>query len=133
MLRLDDTLKKIFGWKQIPSDTSYKRFFKKFNQRINTEVFPAIQQWFFVQLQLDNYALDLDSTAIARYGTQEGNHIGYNPAKRGRPSHHPLFAFLGNERMVAMRPNTTEAALRMVNLAYNMISLFRQVSSEKPK
>ena len=27
----------------------------------------------------------------------------------------------------------TEAALRMVNLAYNIISLFRQVSSEKPK
>ncbi|MBK8848013.1 MAG: transposase [Bacteroidetes bacterium] len=26
----------------------------------------------------------------------------------------------------------TEAALRMVNLAYNIISLFRQVSSEKP-
>src|SRR3974377_1391505 len=32
VLRLDDTLKQIFGWKQIPSDTSYKRFFKKFNQ-----------------------------------------------------------------------------------------------------
>ena len=29
VLRLDDTLKQIFGWKQIPSDTSYKRFFKK--------------------------------------------------------------------------------------------------------
>jgi len=27
----------------------------------------------------------------------------------------------------------TEAALRFVNLAYNIISLFRQVSSEKPK
>lgn len=26
----------------------------------------------------------------------------------------------------------TEAALHMVNLAYNMISLFRQASSEKP-
>ena len=98
VLRLDDTLKKIFGWKPIPSDTSYKRFFIKINQGINNEVFPAIQQWFFEQLQFDNYALDLDSTAITRYGNQEGNHIGY--AKRGRPSHHPLFAFLGNERMV---------------------------------
>ena len=27
----------------------------------------------------------------------------------------------------------TEAALRMINLAYNIISLFRQVSSEKPQ
>lgn len=30
-LRLDDTLKQIFEWKQIPSDTTYKRFFQKFN------------------------------------------------------------------------------------------------------
>ena len=100
VLRLDDTLKQIFEWKQIPSDTTYKRFFQKFTQRINNEVFPALQQWFFDQLVFDNYALDLDSTAITRYGKQEGNAIGYNPAKRNRPSHHPLFAFLGNERMV---------------------------------
>ena len=100
VLRLDDTLKQIFEWKQIPSDTTYKRFFQKFTQRINNEVFPALQQWFFDQLVFDNYALDLDSTAITRYGKQEGNAIGYNPSKRNRPSHHPLFAFLGNERMV---------------------------------
>ena len=100
VLRLDDTLKQIFEWKQIPSDTTYKRFFQKFTQGINNEVFPALQQWFFDQLVFDNYALDLDSTAITRYGKQEGNEIGYNPAKRNRPSHHPLFAFLGNERMV---------------------------------
>jgi len=100
VMRLDDTLKEIFGWKQIPSDTSYKRFFKKFNQGINNEVFPALQRWFFDQLRFDNYALDLDSTIITRYGKQEGNHKGYNPQKRNRPSHHPLFAFLGNERMV---------------------------------
>ena len=100
VLRLDDTLKQIFEWKQIPSDTTYKRFFQKFTQGINNEVFPALQQWFFDQLVFDNYALDLDSTAITRYGKQEGNAIGYNPSKRNRPSHHPLFAFLGNERMV---------------------------------
>jgi hypothetical protein len=51
-------------------------------------------------LAFDNYALDLDSTAITLYGNQEGNVIGYNPNKKGRSSHHPLFAFLGNERMV---------------------------------
>ncbi len=48
----------------------------------------------------DNYALDLDSTAITRYGNQEENIIGYNPTQKGRPSHHPVFAFLGNKRMV---------------------------------
>lgn len=100
VLRLDETLKQIFEWDQIPSDTTYKRFFQKFTQGINNEVFPALQGWFFNQLVFDNYALDLDSTAITRYGQQEGNIVGYNPNKLNRPSFHPLFAFLGNERMV---------------------------------
>ncbi|MFZ1495776.1 MAG: IS1380 family transposase [Saprospiraceae bacterium] len=114
VLRLDDTLKKIFGWKQIPSDTTYKRFFQKFNQGINNEVLPVLQEWFFNQLQFDSYVLDLDSTVITRYGDlQEGNHKGYNPTKRGRASHHPLFAFLGNERMVVnswLRSGDTSSA-----------------------
>jgi hypothetical protein len=32
---------------------------------------------------------------LTRYGNQEGAKKGYNPKKRGRPSHHPLLAFLG--------------------------------------
>lgn len=101
VLRLDDTLKGIFGWKQVPSDTTFKRFFKKFSWEKNNEIFPALQKWFFNELVFDNYTLDMDSTVITRYGdVQQGNHKGYNPTKRGRASHHPLFAFLGNERMV---------------------------------
>ena len=32
---------------------------------------------------------------LTRYGIQDGARKGYNPKKRGRPSHHPLIAFLG--------------------------------------
>ena len=126
VLRLDDTLKQIFEWKQIPSDTTYKRFFQKFNQGIKNEVFPALQHWFFNQLVFDNYALDLDSTAITRYGNQEGNIIGYNPNKRGRPSHHPLFAFLGNERMVVnswLRSGDTSSAHQCVDFLNETLSI----------
>jgi hypothetical protein len=128
VLRLDDTLKQIFGWKQIPSDTSYKRFFKKFNQGVNNEVFPAMQRWFFEQLKFDNYALDLDSSAITRYGKQEGNHIGYNPHKRGRPSHHPLFAFLGNERMVVnswLRSGDTASAHQCIGFLNETMTILQ--------
>lgn len=45
--------------------------------------------------------MDLDSTVITRYGDQEGSAKGYNPQKRGRNSHHPLIAFIGQTRMVA--------------------------------
>lgn len=66
VLRLDDTLKQMFGWKQVPSDTTFKRFFQKFSWEKNNEVFPELQKWFFNELVFDNYTLDLDSTVITR-------------------------------------------------------------------
>ena len=101
VVRLDETLKKIFGWERIPSGTTYGRFFQKFNIEKNTEVFVKLNTWFFNQLQFDNYTLDVDSSVFTRYGEQEGAEKGYNPTKRGRKSHHPLFAFVSGIRMVA--------------------------------
>lgn len=42
--------------------------------------------------------VDLDSTVLTTYGHQEGAEVGYNPHKPGRPSYHPLFAFVGETR-----------------------------------
>jgi hypothetical protein len=47
---------------------------------------------------LIGHTLDLDSTVLCRYGEQEGSLKGYNPNKPGRPSHHPLVAFLAEGR-----------------------------------
>ena len=44
--------------------------------------------------------LNLDSSVLTRYGEQEGAKKGYNPKKPGRPSHHPLLAFLGSGYVV---------------------------------
>jgi hypothetical protein len=44
--------------------------------------------------------LNLDSSVLIRYGSQQGAKKGYNPKKRGRPSHHPLLAFLGSGYVV---------------------------------
>ena len=44
--------------------------------------------------------LSFDSTVITRYTDQEGAERGYNPTKRGRPSHHPLLAFLNGSKIV---------------------------------
>ncbi|HMQ06467.1 MAG TPA: hypothetical protein PKC30_04150 [Saprospiraceae bacterium] len=37
--------------------------------------------------------IDIDSTVITRYRTQEYTPKGYNPEKRGRVSHHPINVF----------------------------------------
>ena len=71
--------------------------------------------------------MDLDSAVIIRYGDlQEGNHKGYNPSKRGWPSHHPLFAFLGNERMVVnswLRSGDTSSAHQCVDFLNKTLSI----------
>lgn len=109
-LRYDKTLQQIFGWNKMPSQSTYSRFFGKFSQSRNTEVFPELQKWFMDQIQIEKITLDLDSTVITRYGEQEGSAKGYNPQKRGRNSHHPLIAFISQTRMVAnawLRPGNT--------------------------
>lgn len=109
-LRYDQTLHAIFGWDTMPSQSTYSRFFGKFNQARNTEVFPELQHWFFDRIGVDNLTVDFDSTVITRYGDQQGSAKGYNPNKKGRNSHHPLMAFVGQTRMVAnawLRPGNT--------------------------
>ncbi|MBL4624171.1 MAG: IS1380 family transposase [Flavobacteriales bacterium] len=109
-LRYDKVLQSIFCWDKMPSQSTYSRFFGKFSQARNTEVFPKLQHWFFDQINIDNITIDFDSTVITRYGEQEGSAKGYNPNKKGRNSHHPLMAFVSQTRMVAnawLRPGNT--------------------------
>ena len=87
VLRHDATLKALFGWKQTPSASTYSRFFNKFNLARNQDVFPTLQRDFFKKLELKKMTLDVDSTVITRYGTQEGCARGYNPQKNRVETH----------------------------------------------
>jgi hypothetical protein len=116
-LRQDQTLATIFGYKNLPSQSSYSRFFGRFSQARNTAVFPPLQRWFFSQIHVGAVTVDLDSTVITREGSQEGSATGYNPNRRGRNSHHPLIAFISQTRMVAnawLRPGNTSASSNCV-------------------
>jgi hypothetical protein len=111
--RQDVVIRQIFGWGRVCGQDTYKRFFHKFTQGLNQRVFRAMYQWFFQGLCFDNYTLDLDSSVLTRYGNQEGAERGYNPAKPGRKSHHPLMAFIADCRMVAnlwLRSGNSHAA-----------------------
>jgi hypothetical protein len=99
--RHDLALNKIFGWSKAPGQDTFKRFFSKFSQATNQQVADHFYSWFFDQLQFENLTLDFDSSIITRYGQQQGARRGYNPVKPGRPSHHPLMAFVADVKMVA--------------------------------
>jgi len=99
--RFDEVLRRIFGFKHMAGHKAYQRYFKKFTIATNQKIFTKISQWFFSQVRLDNYTLDVDSTVLTRYGSQQGAKRGYNPKKRGRNSHHPLLAFVDECKMIA--------------------------------
>jgi hypothetical protein len=99
--RFDHVLQKLFGWKRMAGHKAIKRYFNKFDQVTNQNVFDYLYRWFFSNLLFDNYTLDFDSTVITRYGDQQGAMKGYNPKKPGRKSHHPIIAFVDDMRMIA--------------------------------
>ena len=99
--RHDPALGKIFDWKTTPGQDTYKRFFSKFTQAKNHVVSDYFYSWIFDHFKFDNFTLDIDSSVVTRYGVQEGAKKGYNPAKKGRPSHHPLIAFIADVKLVA--------------------------------
>ncbi|MCZ2299825.1 MAG: IS1380 family transposase [Chitinophagales bacterium] len=112
-LRYDKVLQDIFGLATMPSQSTYSRFFGKFDKELNAKIFPEMQDWFLKKIDIGNITVDFDSTVITRYGDQQGSKKGYNPNKRGRNSHHPLMAFISQTRMVAnawLRPGNTAAS-----------------------
>jgi len=116
--RQDNVMQEVYGLRAIPSHTTIKRFFNKFSLAKNNEVFTELYQWYFKQLEFDNYSLDFDSSVLTRYGEQEGAKRGYNPNKPGRKSHHPLMAFVSDINMVAnfwLRPGNTGATSNFFN------------------
>lgn len=123
--RHDLTLGKIFDWKNTPGQDTYKRFFGKFNQATNQKVSDYFYSWIFDNFKFDNFTLDIDSSVMTRYGEQEGAKKGYNSAKRGRCSHHPLIAFIDDVKLVAnmwLRSGDTSSANNFLSFLEDTLS-----------
>jgi len=117
ILQHDTVLQKIFGLSRAPSNDTYRRFFQKFDFETGSNFFLEVYSWIFSQLRFDNFTLDVDSSVWTRYGKQEGARRGYNAKKRGRPSHHPIIAFVAEMKMVAnfwLRPGNTGSANNII-------------------
>ncbi len=131
VIRLDKVLVQIFGWKRVASATTFGRFFKKFTPSMNHHIFIELYSWFFEQIQFYNYTLDVDSSVITRYGEQEGAKKGYNPAKKGRNSHHPFFAFVNDIRMVVNCWNRSDNTSSSNNCIHFLEETFRILKSKR--
>lgn len=98
--RRDPLLPRLLGLPRFPSPDTVRRFFGRFTYRHTTDVSEALMRLSLQRLRptLLGHTLDLDSTVFCRYGEHEGSLIGHNPIKHGRPSHHPLVAWLSERR-----------------------------------
>ena len=125
ILRHDIPLGRIYEWRSTPAQDVYKRYFAKFKQKTNHQVFNHLFKWFFNQLQFNDYTIDFDSSVLTRYGQQEGAKRGYNPKKHGRVSHHPLMAFVADCNMVAncwLRSGNTSSSNNFVGFIEETLS-----------
>ena len=94
VVRYDTALCKLLGWERGADHRACQRYFNKFSQAVSQRVFGELFSRFFSELLFDNCTLDFDSTVMVREGNQKGAVKGYNPKRPGRPSHHPLLAFV---------------------------------------
>ena len=125
VVRYDTSICKLLGWQRGADHRAYQRYFNKFSQAINQRVFDDLFSWFFSELTFDNYTLDFDSTVMIPEGNQEGATKGYNPKRPGRPSHHPLLAFVSDIRMIAnywLRPGNTSASTNYLSFLEDTLS-----------
>lgn len=98
--RRDPLLLRLLGLPRFPSPDTLRRFFLGFTYCRTTEVSEALMRMSLAAMRpiLLGHTLDLDSTVFCRYGGQGGSLKGHNPIKHGRPSHHPLVAWLSERR-----------------------------------
>ncbi len=91
---------RIFGWIRVPHPTTFGRWLRRAGGRMLPLLDELLwrmvrQRWALAGGAPKKLTLMLDSTVVVRYGRkQAGAERGYNPKKRGRPSHHPLVAFI---------------------------------------
>ena len=95
-----------FSVKRIPkSITAVTRFFRRIKsyqmaERLSEKFWDYTFSRVIPFGEIKGDYLSFDSSVITRYGEQEGAVRGYNPKKKGRPSHHPLIGFLNRTKYV---------------------------------
>lgn len=104
---------KLLGMNKIVSDDSARRGLKKIDEARGVDWMQDHLKRCYEPLLGTPWILDCDVTVKPLYGHQEGAVVGYNPHKRGRPSHTYHSYMIGNLRLildVEVQPGNQTAA-----------------------
>ena len=94
----DAGLAMVMGMKRVRGEDCLPRLVKPLDSQGLRAWIEPTEQELFAALP-DGFVADWDSTVNTRYGHQEDAAVGYNPHKRGRPSHHPLICVAAGTRL----------------------------------
>jgi hypothetical protein len=101
-------IRELFGWMSVADPTTFGRWLRRAGDEMGEAVEKAMREvvslrWSILGVPRE-VMLIFDATVVVRYGRQQaGAEVGYNPHKRGRPSHHPLVGFLDTGDCVSVR------------------------------
>jgi hypothetical protein len=126
-------IRRLFGWQAVPDPTTFGRWLRRGGERLAGRLDGVLWQMVRARWAVAGVPkavmLVLDSTVVQRYGLkQAGAEKGYNPKKRGRPSHHPLVAFLtesGDCVGVRWRPGNANTAAGAIPWIQTLVGQLR--------
>lgn len=108
----DPGLAAVMGIKSVRGEDAFPRLVKPLEAEQARHWLGTAEKELYAGLPA-RFIADWDSTINTRYGHQEGAEKGYNPFKRGRPSHHPLLCVAAGTRLclhMEWRPGDTVSA-----------------------
>ena len=132
-------VRRLFGWKAVPDPTTFGRFLRRGGERLARQLDELLWQMVLARWAQAGVPravmLVLDSTVIQRYGLKQlGAEKGYNPTKRGRPSHHPLVAFLaetGDCMGLRWRPGSAHTAAGAIDWIQDLVARLRSAGVQE--
>ena len=101
-------VRELFGWDAVADPTTYGRWLRRDGDEMGKQVETVLREvvslrWSLVGVP-EEVMLIFDATVQVRYGRdQAGAEVGFNPHKKGRPSHHPMLGFLDTGDCVSVR------------------------------
>jgi hypothetical protein len=101
-------VRELFGWDAVADPTTYGRWLRRDGDEMGKQVEEVLREvvslrWSVVGVP-EEVMLIFDATVQVRYGRdQAGAEVGFNPHKKGRPSHHPMLGFLDTGDCVSVR------------------------------
>jgi len=132
-------IRRLFGWRSVPDATTFGRWLRRGGERLARQLDTVLWQMMRGRWAVAGVPtavmLVLDSTVIQRYGLkQAGAEKGYNPRKKGRPSHHPLVAFLAETADclgVRWRPGNANTAAGAIPWLQTLVGQLRAAGVEQ--